>query len=143
MFFLLMIRRPPRSTRTDTPCPYTTLFRSARASKAFTEASSRRTVSIRPAASVVIATVCTPLIAMKAKTAKVAIAMINQATMIFPYGAPHMRQHGSDGESTPPGASEPSHFKIVEGLGIFALMRAEMHTLLARSPLPLTGLLTD
>src|SRR3546814_813189 len=23
-----MIRRPPRSTRTDTPCPYTTLFRS-------------------------------------------------------------------------------------------------------------------
>src|SRR3546814_20459646 len=27
-FFLLMIRRPPRSTRTDTLCPYTTLFRS-------------------------------------------------------------------------------------------------------------------
>src|SRR3546814_16662840 len=24
----LMIRRPPRSTRTDTLCPYTTLFRS-------------------------------------------------------------------------------------------------------------------
>src|SRR3546814_12477158 len=24
-----MIRRPPRSTRHDTPCPYTTLFRSA------------------------------------------------------------------------------------------------------------------
>src|SRR3546814_17991035 len=28
-FFFLMIRRPPRSTRTDTLCPYTTLFRSA------------------------------------------------------------------------------------------------------------------
>src|SRR3546814_14610351 len=28
MFFLLMIRRPPRSTRTDTLFPYTTLFRS-------------------------------------------------------------------------------------------------------------------
>src|SRR3546814_7933320 len=27
-----MIRRPPRSTRTDTLCPYTTLFRSERAS---------------------------------------------------------------------------------------------------------------
>src|SRR3546814_17369841 len=27
-FFLLMIRRPPRSTRTDTLFPYTTLFRS-------------------------------------------------------------------------------------------------------------------
>src|SRR3546814_17293782 len=26
--FCLMIRRPPRSTRTDTLCPYTTLFRS-------------------------------------------------------------------------------------------------------------------
>src|SRR3546814_20565024 len=29
-FFFLMIRRPPRSTRTDTLFPYTTLFRSAR-----------------------------------------------------------------------------------------------------------------
>src|SRR3546814_6630037 len=27
-FFFLRIRRPPRSTRTDTLCPYTTLFRS-------------------------------------------------------------------------------------------------------------------
>src|SRR3546814_4606441 len=27
-FVVLMIRRPPRSTRTDTPFPYTTLFRS-------------------------------------------------------------------------------------------------------------------
>src|SRR3546814_19326413 len=30
MFFCLMIRRPPRSTRTDTRFPYTTLFRSYR-----------------------------------------------------------------------------------------------------------------
>src|SRR3546814_13779960 len=29
--FFLMIRRPPRSTRTDTLFPYTTLFRSERA----------------------------------------------------------------------------------------------------------------
>src|SRR3546814_20510267 len=28
MFFFLMIRRPPRSTRTDTLVPYTSLFRS-------------------------------------------------------------------------------------------------------------------
>src|SRR3546814_16123690 len=28
VFLFLMIRRPPRSTRTDTPFPYTTLFRS-------------------------------------------------------------------------------------------------------------------
>src|SRR3546814_1223182 len=30
MFFFLMIRRPTRTTRTDTLCPYTTLFRSER-----------------------------------------------------------------------------------------------------------------
>src|SRR3546814_20353293 len=29
MFFFLMIRRPPRSKRTDTLFPYTTLFRSS------------------------------------------------------------------------------------------------------------------
>src|SRR3546814_20506844 len=28
MFFFLMLRRPPRATRTDTLFPYTTLFRS-------------------------------------------------------------------------------------------------------------------
>src|SRR3546814_14948698 len=32
-FFFLMIRRPPRSTRTDTLFPYTTLFRSRRAQR--------------------------------------------------------------------------------------------------------------
>src|SRR3546814_17550617 len=31
--FFLSIRRPPRSTRTDTRCPYTTLFRSLRATR--------------------------------------------------------------------------------------------------------------
>src|SRR3546814_14735076 len=34
--FFLMIRRPPRSTRTDTLFPYTTLFRSLALSTAFT-----------------------------------------------------------------------------------------------------------
>src|SRR3546814_14718035 len=34
LFFFLMIRRPPRSTRTDTLFPYTTLFRSAGAGDA-------------------------------------------------------------------------------------------------------------
>src|SRR3546814_2582442 len=33
LFFFLMIRRPPRSTRTDTLFPYTTLFRSSAAVK--------------------------------------------------------------------------------------------------------------
>src|SRR3546814_8396969 len=39
-FFFLMIRRPPRSTRTDTLFPYTTLFRSHRAGRG--EADGRR-----------------------------------------------------------------------------------------------------
>src|SRR3546814_16999813 len=34
LFFFLMIRRPPRSTRTDTLFPYTTLFRSRAARRA-------------------------------------------------------------------------------------------------------------
>src|SRR3546814_15663864 len=34
MFFCLMIRRPPRSNRTATLFPYTTLFRSPRATRA-------------------------------------------------------------------------------------------------------------
>src|SRR3546814_1487117 len=38
-----MIRRPPRSTRTDTLCPYTTLFRSTRRGEPrFAEAGRRR-----------------------------------------------------------------------------------------------------
>src|SRR3546814_3729563 len=32
--FFLMIRRPPKSTRTDTPLPYSTLFRSPRRRRA-------------------------------------------------------------------------------------------------------------
>src|SRR3546814_14191288 len=36
-----MMRRPPRSTRTDTLCPYTTLFRSAAASLERPELDSR------------------------------------------------------------------------------------------------------
>src|SRR3546814_15257500 len=38
MFFFLMIRRPPRSTRTDTLFPYTTLFRSVAEEKYALEA---------------------------------------------------------------------------------------------------------
>src|SRR3546814_5211248 len=43
LIFFLMIRRPPRSTRTDTLFPYTTLFRSCSArSKALTTCSKTR-----------------------------------------------------------------------------------------------------
>src|SRR3546814_16428857 len=38
MFFFLMIRRPPRSTRTDTLFPYTTLFRSIESARAAEDA---------------------------------------------------------------------------------------------------------
>src|SRR3546814_15029623 len=39
MFFFLMIRQPPRSTRTDTLFPYTTLFLSVDARLAFPRSS--------------------------------------------------------------------------------------------------------
>src|SRR3546814_10347110 len=55
-FFFLMIRRPPRSTRTDTLFPYTTLFRSlavnidcAHMSRG-REQGQRRRARLRPAA---------------------------------------------------------------------------------------------
>src|SRR3546814_7435442 len=41
-FFFLMIRRPPRSTRTDTLFPYTTLFRSPQAASARAGSDCRR-----------------------------------------------------------------------------------------------------
>src|SRR3546814_1359555 len=40
--FFLMIRRPPRSTRTDTLFPYTTLFRSSRALRRAVDPEERR-----------------------------------------------------------------------------------------------------
>src|SRR3546814_263786 len=45
-----MIRRPPRSTRTDTLFPYTTLFRSKPARRAASRQGDRRTQAFRPAA---------------------------------------------------------------------------------------------
>src|SRR3546814_13882482 len=49
LFFFLMIRRPPRSTRTDTLFPYTTLFRSPSASLLVSNVSisSRRAITPR------------------------------------------------------------------------------------------------
>src|SRR3546814_450775 len=49
-FFFLMIRRPPRSTRTDTLFPYTTLFRSQldtgiADAKAYTDTTATQTLS--------------------------------------------------------------------------------------------------
>src|SRR3546814_3496492 len=40
-FFILMLRRPPRSTRTDTLFPYTTLFRSRPAAAPIRELAAR------------------------------------------------------------------------------------------------------
>src|SRR3546814_7930711 len=42
LFFFLMIRRPPRSTRTDTHFPYTTLFRSGHRGRPRTLAAARK-----------------------------------------------------------------------------------------------------
>src|SRR3546814_3450338 len=45
MFFLLMNRRPPRSTRTDPPFPSTTLFRSPQSTR---DAFDKRPYQVRP-----------------------------------------------------------------------------------------------
>src|SRR3546814_10977748 len=47
LFFFLMIRRPPRSTRTDTLFPYTTLFRSRLVGLLVRNRESGRTVARR------------------------------------------------------------------------------------------------
>src|SRR3546814_21164537 len=51
-FFFLMIRRPPRSTRTDTLFPYTTLFRSHPRRRAGAHARSRHGPAAQPLAAV-------------------------------------------------------------------------------------------
>src|SRR3546814_13782902 len=48
-FFCLMIRRPPRSTRTDTLFPYTTLFRSLALTTLRSQRESTSTASLRSA----------------------------------------------------------------------------------------------
>src|SRR3546814_2026565 len=66
-FFLLMIRRPPISTRTDTLFPYTTLFRSSRSRswesccQRSTNRSARKFGSARTLASCAIASIIGPL----------------------------------------------------------------------------------
>src|SRR3546814_6073546 len=47
-FFFLSIRRPPRSTRTDTLFPYTTLFRSRRSATARRRSAARSPISAVP-----------------------------------------------------------------------------------------------
>src|SRR3546814_17089631 len=49
LFFFLMIRRPPRSTRTDTLFPYTTLFRSPRLARQHSPRSAADPAQHRPA----------------------------------------------------------------------------------------------
>src|SRR3546814_14510589 len=48
VFFVLMIRRPPRSTRTDTLFPYTTLFRSARVAHEIHGGKAPRAIAVEP-----------------------------------------------------------------------------------------------
>src|SRR3546814_13780354 len=58
LFFFLMIRRPPRSTRTDTLFPYTTLFRSRLARRGAAAATHRAlwplTIKTRPGMEMVL-----------------------------------------------------------------------------------------
>src|SRR3546814_14563567 len=47
-FFFLIVRRPPRSTRTDTLFPYTTLFRSALNTGTMTVGSGSAGMALQP-----------------------------------------------------------------------------------------------
>src|SRR3546814_9809283 len=51
-FFFLMIRPPPRSTRTDTLFPYTTLFRSRKSGRRFSGNSDRWVAAVGHARSI-------------------------------------------------------------------------------------------
>src|SRR3546814_7459683 len=62
-FFFLMIRRPPRSTRTDTLFPYTTLFRSRHPTTPMR--SNRAAVPARSAANNAVARTAAPVAAMR------------------------------------------------------------------------------
>src|SRR3546814_6706457 len=67
MFFLLMIRRPPRSTRTDTLFPYTTLFRSDR--KQEDSLTHRVSIMLRCALSLTALAMASPLYAQTSDSA--------------------------------------------------------------------------
>src|SRR3546814_16055633 len=56
LFFFLMIRRPPRSTRTDTLFPYTTLFRSVMTFRVCVKETQIQGVTIKPGDKVAMST---------------------------------------------------------------------------------------
>src|SRR3546814_15270553 len=57
-FFFLMIRLPPRSTRTDTLFPYTTLFRSKKAKRSAGRRARRRKATLGRAAEIFMDQMC-------------------------------------------------------------------------------------
>src|SRR3546814_2432182 len=110
MFFFLMIRRPPRSTRTDTLCPYTTLFRSHRAR------------AVRPDAAAAPS-------ARRRSWVRFAAAQ----QRVRGYGQAHRPRYRRSGSAPypPPGrvlpASSPAPHEITE-TSAFAHTRSEEHT---------------
>src|SRR3546814_2272914 len=78
VFFFLMIRRPPRSTRTDTLFPYTTLFRSPN--------ETRRYASLVPAA--VLIGVPAVLVMLQPDLGTALMICASGATVMFLAGVP-------------------------------------------------------
>src|SRR3546814_5492211 len=81
-----MIRRPPRSTRTDTLFPYTTLFRSGRVAHAFD--------AIAPGTLLALATALV-----------LALSTAVSASVLGPGARSRQRQH-DDGEQVQPGQTD-------------------------------------
>src|SRR3546814_16601586 len=61
LFFFLMIRRPPRSTRTDTLFPYTTLFRSTVVRRNYPISLTKSSISGKVEDVSVVGCLCTPI----------------------------------------------------------------------------------
>src|SRR3546814_1818313 len=79
-----MIRRPPRSTRTDTLFPYTTLFRSARNDRLSSTRRGRRIVRSIHLAILAAAATAAPLAAQSPGTAPPTMALDVTPTAIDP-----------------------------------------------------------
>src|SRR3546814_17389589 len=90
-----MIRRPPRSTRTDTLFPYTTLFRSPREVRAEVRTSLPAALSVRPAA-------VAPSAVWVASVERVVPAAAAAAPASAPSPAPCLLCHRAGSPPSPP-----------------------------------------
>src|SRR3546814_2860778 len=94
VFFFLMIRRPPRSTRTDTLFPYTTLFRSGIIPRGSTApAAEAMAEEVHSADAVDVTRIVLPVVRVVGKVVadEVVIGTVVGPVMTFTHPQPHTR----------------------------------------------------